>query len=142
MINVRRANFKDWEFVYMLRTLAEDSEYYFSGNDINVQEHLIFWRHNYKEYWIAEAQETAVAFYGLVNGDFRFAVLPCYRGHGIGSILIKHAIERHNLSQVVVDKNNAASISCFLKNNFYIAKEEIDREYADTAIVLRRDQTL
>ena len=121
---IRQAGLRDSEFIHNLRTRSEDKKSYFSGTAISLRDHEDFWEKNYQSYWIAIKKAQRVGFYGIVKGDFRFAVIPTMRGKGIGSEMIAHAIKMSGIESVKVAKTNTASLKCFLANGFFIKTNE------------------
>ena len=132
------ATLSDSDFVYSLRNRNEDQYCYFSGSNFTMLEHQKFWQVNYLFYWIATLDTLRLGFYGIVDGDFRFAVCPGHRGLGIGSKLIQHAITTSNLNTVRVAKNNLASIKCFLVNGFNLSAEEKIGPFSRDCLVFKR----
>ena len=131
-LTFRNAKYDDAKFVYNLRFRIEDKKSYFTEKDIDFNSHCLFWSKYYTYYTIALINGQEVGFYGFVENDFRFAVVPEKRGEGIGIQLIKNAISRHNLRQAKIINSNYASIKCFEKAGFRVIDNagcESDQKY-------------
>ena len=127
-LTFRNAKYDDAKFIYDLRFRVEDKNSYLTGGDIDFNTHCLFWSKYSPYYTIALCSGKEVGFYGFVEGDFRYAVVPEKRGKGIGIQLIRNAIDRHNLRQARVVNSNYASIKCFQKAGFKVTYEA-DHEY-------------
>ena len=121
-ISFRPAEQRDARFVYDLRFRHQDSSCYFSNIFVSFEEHALFWEDNFKSYWIAEELSIRIGFYGIINEDFRYSVIPEYRGRGIGTYIVADAIKRLELRQVRVIAENISSIKVFRKNSFIVSQ--------------------
>jgi len=133
----RAATINDCEFVYRLRFYPDDLDNYFTSVISPLVAHRSFWVDNYSSYCVAECNGLRVGYYGVVNDDFRYAVVPSARGKGIGKGLIMHAILKYDIRIAKVAVNNFASIKCFLSSGFVktsTGKTDLGKEY----IVLER----
>jgi GNAT superfamily N-acetyltransferase len=130
-LSILPASEEDSEFVYHLRFVEEDKYFYFYQDKISSENHNRFWRNHWKDYYIGRLEGRRIGFYGIVEGDFRISIIPEMRGLGIGSLLIKDAVNRLCFTSVRVLKNNKASLSAFHKNGFFIVGENVmnDCEY-------------
>ena len=136
-VRYRAATVKDSKFVYRLRFDPDDLDNYFTSVIPPLVSHRKFWLDNYQSYCIAECNGLRVGYYGLVNEDFRYAVVPSARGKGIGKNLVTHAILTEDIRIAKVAINNLASIKCFLSCGFVktsTCKTDSGKEY----IVLER----
>lgn len=120
---IRPASLEDSDFVFLLRTRTEDAKYYFTGSKIQKDTHEWFWLKNLKSYYIIEVDGLRVGFFGIVNSDFRFAVMPEYRGKGLGKLIVSYAYTNLGVRQVRVSADNQASIKCFSSNGFTVVRE-------------------
>tara|TARA_Y100001933_G_C18604463_1_gene399435 strand:+ start:120 stop:536 length:417 start_codon:yes stop_codon:yes gene_type:complete len=123
----RKAGLNDARFVYDLRFLLCDQNSYFTVKDIDFKRHCVFWEKHYKTYTIALQDDKKVGFYGFVDNDFRYAVIPEARGRGIGLELISHAIKIDKLCEAKVLKSNLPSLKCFNKAGFRIKDDAVEK---------------
>ena len=124
MITLRKAEPNDSTFVYGLRTNLSDEENYKSGCQITYQEHKHFWDKNFRYYKIILHKGRRVGYCGLVNKDFRIAIIPECRGKGIGKSVVKQCSDLIKDNKIYVMKTNKASLKCFLGNNYKIIDEK------------------
>jgi len=134
---IRPAKLSDSEFVYNLRTRNEDSQFYLTGNKISKKVHVIFWQKHFSWYYILELDSVRVAFLGMVDSDFRFAVVPEQRGKGLGKLMVSYATKHLGVTQVKVSAYNYASLRCFCENGFTVVNQH-SSEDSDGYFILRR----
>ena len=91
---IRKGSLNDSQEVYNLRFLESDLGNYFNREVVTYKEHQKFWIENYMHYHIALMGVEFAGFYGYVNNDFRYAVVPKYRGQGIGKKLVEDALRK------------------------------------------------
>ena len=123
MVELNDAKKGDCNFVYKLRTLKEDKENYRSRDEISIEQHKIFWEINYKKYKMIKFKNEVIGYCGLVNGDYRFAVIPDYRGMGIGKKAVELCRDMIGDNKIFVMRENIASIKCFTHNGYEVVGE-------------------
>ncbi|WP_196757641.1 GNAT family N-acetyltransferase [Prochlorococcus marinus] len=106
--------------VYNLRFLQSDLRNYFSQEVVTYKEHQSFWIKNYRHYHIGVIGVEFAGYYGYVNNDFRYAVIPKYRGRGIGKKLVADALRNYHIKTIRVIKTNLSSIKCLKKCGFKV----------------------
>ncbi|MNJ69241.1 putative N-acetyltransferase YjaB [compost metagenome] len=80
-----------------------------------------------------------LGFYAL-HGDTLAAIFvsPLHQGRGIGKILIEHAVQQRGTLSLNVYKENAQSISFYLKYGFECMDEQVDPNTGHKEISMRK----
>jgi RimJ/RimL family protein N-acetyltransferase len=124
-ITARAARIKDGFFVYQLRNNANDQKYY-GESGIEPLGHLRFWLKYWKDHTIYSLGEKKIGYSGIVKEDFRYAIIPQYRGQGYGKEIVRASLDRLTGKTVRVKRNNHASIRIFNSHGFTVTEEEED----------------
>jgi hypothetical protein len=112
-------------FIYKLRNNKKDQRYY-GSKKINPMEHIRFWLRYWKDHTIYSLGGIRIGYSGIVEGDFRYAVMPQYRGKGYGNEIVHNSLNRLTGKTIKVKRDNYASIRIFITQGFSIKKEVED----------------
>ena len=122
-LEYRNAGLNDCQFVYELRTLKDD-KYKYEKTVSTYKKHKSFWRKYYESYRIISYENAVIGYFGLVEEDFRIAIVENYRGRGIGSKVIEDNKKLLKNKIIKIASHNKQSIRIFEKNGFYKTREE------------------
>ena len=122
-IEYREATLADCRFVYELRTLKDDiTKYEMTVATYNA--HKNFWKKYFDSYKIISFENTVIGYFGMVEEDFRIAIIQSYRGMGIGSKVIEDNKSLLRDKLIKIAYHNKQSIRVFEKNGFCKTGEE------------------
>jgi len=119
--HITKARIIDSLFVYQLRTDKRDRGSYLT-RVTSFEEHQNFWERNYHNYMILWLNNKRVAYFGLVNGDFRLAILREYRGLGIGKFIVEEAKTLIGSNPILITEENKASYNLFVGQGFVVTE--------------------
>lgn len=121
---IRKAEQCDADFVYALRTRSEDRECYLTTVK-SKEVHRGYWELNHCAYSLVLKGAKRAGYFGLVENDFRIAVLPEFRGQGIGGYILEHVKCSLSDKTIRIVAENKPSLNLFLRSGFKV-QEEVD----------------
>lgn len=109
-----------WEFIRELRNLPETRKYFGEERIISLIEHFDYMKTNSNFFKICLIKNKPVGYIRVLNKDVSIAVLPEYRGRGVGVFMLNQVTRAGDVAEI--RPGNPASIKVFKKAGFKLKR--------------------
>lgn len=113
-----------WFFIRKLRYHPDNINGFVDSTVPTDEEQINYMSKNNHNYQICIDSDIPVGFIGDVDGDIRLAVLPEYKGKGLGKFMLKEYVKTHPNVTAKVKHDNNISLKTFLSCGFVVHKTD------------------
>lgn len=93
MLELRKVNEEDWDFILKIRNKEEDRSNYYNQNEISKEEHYKYLKkqNNNSNFfnWIICDDSRDVGYVRILDGDISIMINSDFRGKGLGTSALK-----------------------------------------------------